>query len=207
MDEKQKRKYLRAKERFWSNYRAFFIKTAIIFLIVLLVHTAVILWFQHRTPNYDENNTIEVTTRVLDFRFERISRGKHGSSSTILFVQGEEFEFYTNIRVFGKDKEEISDIMSKFKLNGSVLTIRCVPPREFMPNYLEDGRYRILHLSENDIVYVDHIDVANQTQKEIRMIIIIAPTVVELIFVIVFIIWSRDDYMNIVMKYRRKKNK
>ena len=206
MDDKQERKYLRAKNRFWSMYRSFFIKTAVIFCIALLLHSAVILCFQHRFPSYDENNTIEVTTRVLDFRFERINNARSGSS-TILFVDGEEYEFYTNIIAFGKDTDEISDIMNKFKSSGSVLTIRCVPPREFIPNYLEDGRYRILHLSENDTVYVDHIDEANKNQKAIRMIIIIAPAVIELIFVGVFIICIICDYRNIVMKYRMKTKK
>ena len=142
MDNKQERKYLRAKNRFWSMYRSFFIKTAVIFCIALLLHSAVILCFQYRFPSYDENNTIEVTTHVLDYRFERISGGKHSSSSTILFLQGEGLEFYANIKVFGMKQDEISELMSDFKSSGSVLTIRCVPPREFMPNYLEDGRYR-----------------------------------------------------------------
>ena len=171
MDEKQERKYLRAKERFWSNYRAFFIETAIIFLIVLLVHIAVILWFQHRTPNYDESNTVEITTRVLDFRFEIISGGKHASSSTILFIQGEGLEFYADISVFDMKQDEISELMSRFKSSGSVLTICCVPPREFMPNFLEDGRYRILKLTEGENLLIDDIVEANKNQKAIRMLV------------------------------------
>lgn len=203
MDNKQERKYLRAKARFWSMNRPALIKTAVIFCIALILHSAAILWFQHRVPSYDESNTLEVTTRVLDYRFERISGGKHRSSSTILFLQGEGLEFYANIKVFGMKQEEISELMSDFKSNGSVLTIRCVPPREFMPNYLEDGRYRILKLSEGETIHVDRIEETNKDQKAIRMLVIIIPTVIELIFVVVVIIWTRDAYTDNVLIHKR----
>ena len=203
MDNKQERKYLRAKNRFWSNYRAFFIKAAIIFLIVLLVHTSVILWFQHRIPNYDESNTVEITTRVLDYRFEIISGGKHASSSTLLFIQGEGLEFYAYISVFDMKQDEISELMSRFKSSGSVLTICCVPPREFMPNFLEDGRYRILKLTEGENLLIDDIVEANKNQKAIRMLVIIIPAVIEMIFVVIFIIWTRDYYTDNVLIHKR----
>lgn len=205
MDNKQENKFLRAKERFWTMNRSAFIKTSVIFCIALILHSAAILWSQHRIPNYDESNTVEITTRVLDFRFEIISGGKHASSSTILFIQGEGLEFYADISVFDMKQDEISELMSSFKSSGSVLTICCVPPREFMPNFLEDGRYRILKLTEGENLLIDDIVEANKNQKAIRMLVIIIPAVIELIFVVIFIIWTRDDYTDNVLIYKQGK--
>jgi len=205
MDNKENKKYLRERNRFFQRLRPHIIKSSVIFIVIIIVSCLFMQLLLIRYPKYGESNTEIIKTTINDFRIEKLPSGRRIRRSKRVFVQGEVNEFYCNPKIFNMEENELSELLNEFISEGSEVEILCVPPREILPNPVEDGRYEILRLKEGETVYVDHLDKANENAKEFRTVFMIFPTIIIVVFLGVTIGFPIHDYRWNVLIHKRKK--